>query len=44
MKLRIFESGWRKIKQDPTGWGALLLFALGIATLLTLMKLLPYGV
>lgn len=43
MKLHIFESGWRKIKQDPAGWGALCLFALGITTLLALMKLLPYS-
>ena len=43
MKLNLFESGWRKVKQDSTVWGSLLLFVLGIAMLLMLMKLLPYS-
>lgn len=43
MKLHFFESGWRKIKQDSTSWGALLLFALGITMLLMMMRLLPYS-
>lgn len=33
---------WRKIQQDPTGWGVLLLFALGITTLLLIMRMMPY--
>ena len=43
MKLNLFESGWRKVKQDSIAWGSLLLFVSGIATLLMLMKLLPYS-
>ncbi len=38
MIFNIFKSSWRKIRQDPTGWGALLLFAGGVGTLLILMK------
>ncbi|MGC1309107.1 MAG: hypothetical protein WA885_17920 [Phormidesmis sp.] len=38
MILNIFKSSWRKIRQDPTGWGMLLLFAGGVSTLLILMK------
>ena len=33
----------RKIQQDTTGWGALLLFALGIAALLVIMRIMPYA-
>jgi hypothetical protein len=40
--LNIFESGWQKIAKDPIGWGALLLFAIGVIVLLTLMGVLPY--
>ena len=38
----IFQTWWQKIKQDPTGWGALLLFACGLVVLLTLMSIMPY--
>ena len=38
----IFQTWWQKIKQDPTGWGALLLFAGGLVVLLTLMSIMPY--
>lgn len=38
MILNILSSWWQKIRQDPTGWGALLLFAAGVSTLLVLMK------
>ena len=38
----IFQTWWQKIKQDPTGWGALLLFAVGLVVLLTLMSIMPY--
>ena len=38
MIFNIFEPWWRKIRQDPTGWGALLLFAGGVSVLLILMK------
>lgn len=34
---------WRKVRQNPTGWGALLLFALGISTLLIIMRMMPYA-
>lgn len=39
---RLFQTWWQKIQQDPTGWGALLLFASGLLALLTLMSLMPY--
>ncbi|MGB3295749.1 MAG: hypothetical protein WBB01_22425 [Phormidesmis sp.] len=42
MILSIFQTWWLKIRQDPTGWGALLLFACGLIVLLTLMTILPY--
>ena len=38
MIFSIFASWWQKVRQDPTGWGALLLFAAGVSTLLILMK------
>lgn len=37
MIFNIFQSWWRKVRQDPTGWGALLLFAGGVSTLLIIM-------
>lgn len=33
---------WRKVRQDSAGWGALLLFAVGITTLLLIMRMMPY--
>jgi hypothetical protein len=39
----IFVSWWQKITKDPTGWGALLLFAIGLMVLLTLMSIMPYA-
>jgi hypothetical protein len=40
--LNIFASWWKKITEDPIGWGALLLFAIGLMVLLSLMSLMPY--
>ena len=39
--LSIFQTWWQKIKQDPTGWGALLLFAGGLVGLVTVMSVMP---
>ena len=41
--LSIFQSWWQKVKQNPTGWGTLLLFASGLIVLLTLMSTMPYA-
>ncbi len=41
--LSIFQSWGQKIKQNPTGWGILLLFASGLIVLLTLMNTMPYA-
>ncbi|MEL6552532.1 MAG: hypothetical protein AAFQ63_03585 [Cyanobacteria bacterium J06621_11] len=34
---------WRKVRQDPIGWGTLLLFALGVTTLLGIMRMMSYA-
>ncbi|NJM98230.1 MAG: hypothetical protein HC800_14695 [Phormidesmis sp. RL_2_1] len=43
MIFNIFAAWWRKIQQDPTGWGALLLFAIGLIALLSIMRAMPYA-
>ncbi|MGD1867500.1 MAG: hypothetical protein ACFB0D_23370 [Phormidesmis sp.] len=42
MLFNIFTAWWRKIQQDPAGWGILLLFAVGLIVLLSIMRLMPY--
>ncbi|MEM6598546.1 MAG: hypothetical protein AAF635_10290 [Cyanobacteria bacterium P01_C01_bin.69] len=44
MILNIFAMWWRKVQQDPTGWGTLLLFAVGVLTLLVIMSVMSYAV
>lgn len=44
MKLKTFQSGQLKNNQDSVVWGSLLLFVVGIAILLLIMKLMPYSV
>lgn len=43
MILSVVTAWWQKIQQDPTGWGALLLFAVGLVVLLVLMSMMPYS-
>lgn len=43
MIFNILIDWWRKIQQDPTGWGALLLFAGGLIVLLSIMLIMPYA-
>lgn len=44
MGIQSIVKSWRqKITQNPTGWGALLLFALGLIVLISIMRSMPYA-